>query len=272
LASVLQVAPSFGLRRREDPAQLRVRAGERLRHRQRATTAWDVERLVLEEFPAVFKVKCFPNLRSDRRAAPGDVLVALVPGALPGCALQMPRLNAGELQRIGEFLARHASPFAHWEVRNAAYEQVQVRCRVRLARGAHSGRVLQRLEQALVDYLSPWSDVGRPAAFGWSLRCEDLQSFIRSLPEVDGVAGVSLLQVAEDDGNGACTLADTARPGAGSPRSEATVLRGQVPWSIAVPMAHHLIELQQDVQHFRPEPSGVSHLGIGSTFIIGEAP
>lgn len=273
LASVLQVAPSFGLRRREDPAQLRVRAGERLRHRQRASMAWDVERLVLEEFPSVFKVKCFPNLRSDRRdARPGDVLVALVPDALPGSVLQMPRLNAGELQRIAEFLERHGSPFARWEVRNAAYEQVQVRCRVRLARGAHSGRALQRLEQALVNYLSPWSEVGQPAAFGWSLRCEDVQSFVRSLPEVDGVAGVSLLQIAEDDGDGACTLGDTARPRRGGQPGEATMLRGQVPWSIAVPMPHHLIELQEDVQHSRPEPSGVSHLGIGSTFIIGEAP
>lgn len=271
LASVLQVGPSFGLRRREDPAQLRVRAGERLRHRQRASTAWDVERLVLEEFPSVFKLKCFANLRSDRQgASPGHVLVALVPSALPGCTLQTPRLNAGELQRIADFLARHASPFARFEVRNAAYERVQVRCRVHLTRGAHTGRCLRRIEQALVDYLSPWSEVGRPAVFGWSLRCEDVQSFIRSLPEVDSVGGVSLLQVAESDA-GQCTLADTARPRAAVPRSEATLLRGCVPWSIAVPMAQHLVELHDDAHPIQPEPSGVSHLGIGSTFIVGEA-
>lgn len=275
LASVRQVGPSFGLRRREDPAQLRVRAGERLRHRQRASTAWDIERLVLEAFPAVFKAKAFAHLRSHAPGehpppSPGHVLVALVPAAQPGGALQRPRLNAAQLQRINDHLAQHASPFARFEVRNAAYEPVQVRCRLRLARGTQSGRCLQRLEQALVNFLSPWGEGGRPAVFGWRLSCEDVQSFIRAQPEVDAVTGVSLLQVAEGD-DGSAWLADTALPRAGEAPAAASQLSGRVPWSIAVPMERHLLELHDDLRRARPEPSGVSHLGIGSTFIVGGA-
>jgi hypothetical protein len=90
---------------------------------------------------------------------------------------------------------------------------------------------------------------------------------------VDGVSGVSLLQVAQDQGGSyrSFLLADTARPHPDTPRAEATLLRGHLAWSIAVPMGHHLVDLHTEVQQTSARPSGVSHLGIGNTFIVGEA-
>ena len=271
LASVMQVGPSFGLRRRESAAQLRVRAGERLRHRQRACTAWDIERLLLEQFPSVFKLKCFARRRSDVAGeCPGHVLVAVVPAAAPGAVLQMPRFNAGELERMADFLASLAPPFMAFEVRNAAYELVQVRCSVQLRRGAHVGSSLQRLDEAIAAYLSPWCAGGRSAGFDWSLRCEDVESHIRSLPDVEQVSGLSLLRVAEDD-EGRYALSDTARPASGASRAEATLLRCRVPWSIAVPMRRHIIDLDGNVERIAPRASGITQLAIGGTFIIGGA-
>ena len=48
---------------REDESkdQRNARVAERIRHRARAINSWDYERLLLEEFPTIGKVACFPN-------------------------------------------------------------------------------------------------------------------------------------------------------------------------------------------------------------------
>ncbi len=58
IKAVTQPYTSFGGRPTEAPEHLYTRVSERLRHKQRALTAWDYERLVLEHFPEVYKVKC----------------------------------------------------------------------------------------------------------------------------------------------------------------------------------------------------------------------
>jgi hypothetical protein len=50
--------PSFGGRETEDSSQFYKRVSERLRHKERAITIFDYERLVLESFPSIYKVKC----------------------------------------------------------------------------------------------------------------------------------------------------------------------------------------------------------------------
>ena len=57
-----QIVDSFGGRPAESQQQFKTRIGERLRHKNRAVTAWDYERLILERFSEIFKVKCFANM------------------------------------------------------------------------------------------------------------------------------------------------------------------------------------------------------------------
>ena len=61
LAVVRQPWPSFDLRPQETASGWITRVAERLRHRARALTPWDCERLVLQAFPEVFKLKCIPR-------------------------------------------------------------------------------------------------------------------------------------------------------------------------------------------------------------------
>jgi hypothetical protein len=49
---------SFGGRETEDTTEFYQRVSERLRHKERAITIFDYERLVLESFPEVYKVEC----------------------------------------------------------------------------------------------------------------------------------------------------------------------------------------------------------------------
>ncbi|HUG26164.1 hypothetical protein [Piscinibacter sp.] len=274
LAGVVQVGASFGLRGAEDERLLRTRAGERLQHKNRASTAWDFERLVLARFPGVFMVKCF--FAQEAGLAPGRVLVVVVPAVSrndPAGATLAPRMNAIELRRIAEFLRGVASPFATVDVRNAAYERILVRCTARLARGTHAGTALRRIDRAIVETLSPWHDGGNQPRFDWIVRCEDIEACLRGLDGVESVGKLSLLHVARSD-DGVYTLGDTARrPAADRPASAAEIaqaghVRPRAPWSIALPMATHLVATDEATDG-APEATGVSQLAIGATFIVG---
>ena len=298
LAAVEQVGASFGMRRAETAPQLYTRIGERLRHKNRAATSWDYECLVLEQFPDVFKVKCFRNLaspsleeRTDGKTAhspgdstrrvqvlPGHVLVVVVPEKR-GAQGPVPRLNAIELKRIREYLAAVNSPCARINVRNAAYDRIQVRCTVELERDAQVGMSLQLINQALENYLSPWQAGGYDARFDWVIRREDVETRIRALEFVKSVSGLSLLRIAEDD-YGDYTLDDTARAGQPTSAGPARIeVRPRLPWSIAVPAGWHIIEAAHPGRVAAPPaargpgpvPTGIARMGIGSTFIVGRS-
>lgn len=272
LAGVTQVGSSRGLRAAENARSFRARAGERLRHKGRASLPWDAERLLLDRFPEVSQVKCFAaqELPPELKLRPGDVLVVVVP-ALPRnrteLATAAPRIHAGRLQRMQAWLAERASPFARIVVRNAAYERVQVRCSVQVARGASPGAALRGVNRAIVEHLSPWFDSGRPPEFQWTLRADEVESRLRELPEVDAVGGLSLLHVATGADGLDFTLGDTARRGT----REENELGARLPWSLALPMRQHMLTLAGDLAGARAQPTGVSRLTVGSTFIVGRS-
>lgn len=268
LAGVQQVGASFGLRPAEDAQGLYTRAGERLRHKQRASTAWDVERLLLDRFPEVLKARC---LSADEIAAAGQprppagrVLVVAVPRQPrndPASATAAPRFNAIELQRMAAHLQARASPFAQLVVRNPAYERLQLRCSVGLRPGVHEGEALQRLDRLVVALLSPWFDEGYGPDFDWVVRSEDLEARLRALEGVAFVSQLSLLHVLRND-DGVYTLADTARRGAGHARAG-------TPWSLVLPTAGHIVAAVPGVPDPAPQPTGIARLAIGGTFVVG---
>ncbi|MFM9969265.1 MAG: baseplate J/gp47 family protein [Burkholderiales bacterium] len=285
LANVVQVGSAFGGRAAEDAEQFKARAGERLRHKNRASTAWDYERLVLERFPEVHRVKCFPTVaaRSSARpevtliTRPGCVTVAVVPTLRSAEeAFLTPKLNAVDLQRIREYLEERASEFAEIAVRNAIYERVQVRCAVRFKKGVHNGSGLRKLNDDLVKRISPWRIGGAEAGFNWNLRNEDIETWIRDFDYVEAVSKVSLLQITEGD-DGYFVLGDSARAAAtGSvpSASSANVAKSQVrmrprfPWSIAIPARNHAIELMDVAEE--AHATGIDGLEIGASFIVAE--
>ncbi len=79
IKSVTQPAASFGGRVAEDDSNYFVRVSERLRHKNRAVTIFDYERIVLEQFPEVYKVRCINHTDSESEYAPGKVRVVVIP-------------------------------------------------------------------------------------------------------------------------------------------------------------------------------------------------
>ncbi len=272
-AAVAAVLPARSGQATQQPGQRRQRIAERLSHKQRACTAWDYERLVLQAFPQLAKVKCFANASvDDDSSAPGQL--KLQSGRLLLVVLGQPSLCqhdscervlvSGQLLReIRQFVAGIASPFARIEVSNPGFERLQVRCAVKMHSALHSGDGLRQLQQALSDYLCPWHNSGMAAQFGWQLRPQLLLSFVRQLPYVDFVTDFSVLHISEY-GNRQYQLRDSAA------EDRELVLHPQRPWNLLTPVRQHALQLLADVRPVQPEVTGVGELEIGQTFIIGQ--
>jgi WD40 repeat protein len=200
ISQIKQIVDSFGGRLPESPSHLRIRVSERLKHKNRATTAWDYERLILERFPEILKVKCFDNMVADPQnfIRPGHILIVVIPQLKEQSPESMqPMVNSGLLAQIKAFVAQLASPFARIEVRNPAYERIQIRCTVKLRRGTDPGYAINALNQALNAYLSPWHQTGYRARFGWKVRRYDLESYIQHLEYIEYVEKFSMLRIVE---------------------------------------------------------------------------
>ncbi len=265
VAEVRQKSTFFGGRPQETEIHWKTRIAERLNHKYRASTPWDYERLVLEHFPQIDKVKCFANKRFGQSGVhPGHVLVIVVQ-RVAGCTHQQfaqPQVGAIELRRIQEFLQTVTSPFLQIEVHNPVFETIQVRCEVKFTGQQVGTNLVNRLNQYLSNYLCPWTEGTYQGEFGWSLRQEDMEAAISSLDYVDFVTRFSLLHVTHQEDH--FHLADTAET-LTKPRPPLTP---RFPWGLAVPMQHHLIETIPVVKAKPANVTGVSHLEIGQTFII----
>lgn len=187
---VTQPYASFGGRAGETPAMLRRRAAERLRHRQRCITAWDYERLLLEAFPEVHRIKCIPHAGERSWNAPGHVLIVAVPdlNRHGGAAVLQPKVDLDTLTRMRELAQAHAPAGVRVHVRNPDYLAVRLDFRVRFRPGLPFEHSRRELHAALLAALSPWAfGSGRQLDFGGTLYRSVLLDFVEELPCVDYV-------------------------------------------------------------------------------------
>ena len=277
IVKIAQLMPSWGARVAESVEQMRIRTAERLRHKNRALTAADYEMLILERFPSIYRVKCFANMVAEidpaKRIRPGCLLIVPVPYVPPTAdASQMPVLSGHLINELREFVMALAPQFATIKVGNPAYEQIQVRCTVKLRKGLRGGRYTGVLNKAISDFLSPWKSPGYTAHFGWCVRQHDIESYIQDQDYIDDVTKFSMLRVAPDfapDGSdNDYELLDTAAHTHKGTSGRSGSISPKYPWSIAVPLLHHAIETTDDFTPQMPEAAGVKELEIGATFIV----
>jgi hypothetical protein len=271
LGRITQVSASYGGRLAESGDEVRRRTAERLRHKGQAITPDDYERLVLQQFPEIDRVKCFPNLSVARKpkgdCCPGHVLVVGLPACRTnGHLSDFPRLNGYLIGQVRQFLEQHMSPTVTLEVVNPVYQHIQVRCSVVLRAGADPGWYVNELDAAISDFISPWSRIGNTSHFGWIIRGRDIESFILAQDGVLAVSGFSMLSVSGRDLD-LFALTDTATLDS----MGAQVIEPAYPWSIAVPIRRHHITVRHAGApgNAAPSPTGIGLMEIGSTFIIG---
>jgi hypothetical protein len=158
VATVDQPIASFGGRQAETPATLPIRLGERLRHKARASLAWDHERLVLERFPEIARVRVLPARNAAALQKPGELLVVAVqdPGPVAATDLPMPKIGADMRGRIQASLQAATSPFVRVHVADPAYVRIAVQADI-VFRADVPVDGPGQLNNDLREFLSPWS-------------------------------------------------------------------------------------------------------------------
>jgi hypothetical protein len=278
IKTITQTVDSFGGKPEESRERLETRISERLTHKNRAVTPWDYERLILQQFPEIFKVKCFSGMSTHRQPIPGHLLIAVIPRHRYATAIHRPPLaNSFLLKAIEAYIEKLSSPFAKIEVRNPAYEHIQIRCTVKFTQGLREGYYINKLNQAISDYLSPWTSTGYQTGFGWCVRRSDLVPYIQGLDYIDFVTNFSMLRIAGESVSGFTlfdtagqpfVVRDTAKDDTEPEQIETIEVRPQVPWSIAVPFRRHFIEMMEKFKPVQPEVTGIDELEVGNTFIV----
>lgn len=276
IVAVNQAGRTFGGATAETAREFRTRIAERLRHRGRAVTAWDVERLVLKAFPEVLKAKCLPAYASTlANSGPaglevgGAIIVVVVPHP-PIDAWDRPSqartFDTLTLRRIEAMLRGVVSPFAEIEVRNPSFERLQIRGELTFISDVDGGALAQRLKLDVSRYLSVWDRRPPLSGFGWSVHMSDVGGFVLSRPYVRSIDAFSIVQLVQRDG-GAYRLYDTVRT-----HGRSTLLPAE-PWSLPLPMPEQWIQTHPTktvVGSAPPRPAGVGGLRVGQNLVVAE--
>lgn len=203
--AVTQPYPSFGGRPKESKRHLNDRAAERLRHRDRCIAPWDYERIVLEAFPQVHRVKCVPHARPGAWLSPGHVLLVVVPDLRARAAeaidpaepvaveLLQPRMDVETLDAIRDHVQERCGRQVGVKVVNPSYQKVRLSFDVRFHRGKDFYYHQSLLSAALIRFLSPWAYRGTSRlSFGGRVFRSVLLDFVEELSYVDYVTAFRL--------------------------------------------------------------------------------
>jgi hypothetical protein len=190
---------TFGGRSAEAPNDFYTRVSERLRHKDRAIALWDYERLVLEAFPQVFRVKCLNHTQYEptesgtgiyRELAPGHVTLVCIPRAQSQNLRNplRPYTSLGMLEDIHHYLSKRIPCFVKLHVRNPQFEEVRVKFKLRLFAGFDETYYTLQLRESIMRFLSPWAFAGGGSpSFGGKVYKATLINFVEEQPYVDYV-------------------------------------------------------------------------------------
>lgn len=256
IAKVLQPYSGFGGRQGESDNAFYIRVMERLRHKQRLVTQWDIERLTLQLFPEVGLANAFLHTRLRKKApeyAPGNTLLVVFPAnKLSGLANPFtPQFPLSELLAISETLDALKPEGMNLAVANPDYDTVLVRASVNFGEGMDPGFYLKQLNADLNNYLSPWA--AEPSQFNpydTLVSPALIRGFINGLSYIEGIVELQVFQYFDRDGS-PVFLPQT---------DDHTYLEPHVPWSI----------LTSAPQHLLGDAQGAPPLGLG--FVIVEEP
>jgi hypothetical protein len=171
---------------------------------------WDYERLVLEAFPQIYKVKCLNHTRYEpgatggglyRELAPGHVTIVTVPNLRNSNAVDplRPYTSLGDLDLVRTYLEAHASELVTLHVQNPAFETIGTECSVRFMPGIDEAFYKALLQQELTRFLSPWAfEEGMDIEFGGRIHKSTLIDFVEERSYIDYVTAFRMYHTGSD--------------------------------------------------------------------------
>src|SRR5690606_6138332 len=212
IKSISQPADSIGGRVRESDFNYYQRISERLRHKERAVSMWDYEHLVMQEFPAVYHVKCINHTGFYEKNGenvfcenyPGHVTVICVPDLKnkTNVDLLRPYTSVATLTDIGIFLEKFKNPFVMLHAVNPKFEEVQLEFKVKFHDQMDEVFYRNLLDRDIEHFLCPWArDSNQKMTFGGKFTKSTLINFVEERPYVDFLSCFKIHHILRDDEN-----------------------------------------------------------------------
>jgi Baseplate J-like protein len=209
--SVKQPYASFGGKLSEAGNEYYRRVSERLRHKGRAITMWDYERLVLENHPSIYKVKCINHMRYRsvnsepcyNQMAGGGVTVIVVSNLRNQNLVNplQPTTSNAMRTEIETMLNKRSSRFVDVKVINPKYEEIFVKFKVYFGKqwSSDKGYYSTQLNEDIKKFLSPWAyEEGADIRFGGKLHASFILNFIEEREYVDYITDFALFKLDEN--------------------------------------------------------------------------
>ncbi|PHN01258.1 baseplate J/gp47 family protein [Flavilitoribacter nigricans] len=192
-----QPFPSFAGRSPEGQKAYYRRVSERLRHKQRAITTWDHERIVLQAFPEIYKVKCLAHTWDGRACAPGRVSLVVIPqiDLKSSGNLFEPKAGPALRERIRLYLTELIpSLFVEVAIVNPCYEPLRVCAKIKFRPGYDPVFYLNELDLGLQRLLAPWAFAEEEEiTIGGRIFGSTIVKFMEKQPYVDYIRDFQLL-------------------------------------------------------------------------------
>lgn len=202
IAGIKQPYASFGGSPKENDTAFYIRISERLRHKNRAVMIWDYERLILEKFPKIYKVKCMNHTRfisssNINELVPGCVSLAVVSNVRNQNAINLlqPLTSLAILSEITNFIRQIAPPCVEIYVKNPIYEEVLVKFNVRFHTGVDPGYHIRLLNDEIKAFLAPWAYNATDVSFGGKIEASVILNFIEKRTYVDYITCFEMDQI-----------------------------------------------------------------------------
>ncbi len=204
-----QPFPTFNGRLPEQGNEFYRRVSERLRHKDRAVTRWDYERIVLEKFPKIYRAKCLNHTKPGSELAPGNVMVAVIPDLKrrSGELTADPRFSEGDLREMEQFLRTRTNLFTAYTeedefgnltqqflfVENPVYETIRVKFEVKFRKGVDVNYHRFALDDEIKNFLAPWmKDRNAEIQFDKPLYRSKIVFFLEEIPYVDKIMNMDI--------------------------------------------------------------------------------
>ena len=259
----IQPLDSFNGTHHESDNIFHTRVAERIRHKNRCLTKWDIEHMLLNRFDELNQVKCIGYNSHESFISKGEIVIVATPKVNGEKQFYEPKLNPELIEDIRAFIIAHTSPFLKLEIRNPSYEYLRLKAKV-IFEGKSTGRFIRELQKDLLHFICPWFyNDNVDASLGGSIKKSDLIHFVESRPYVKFLTGLSVIQLQMND-NGLYLLKDTAS----DIESTDSLLKGGTPWSVLIPSFSNDITILEKPQFHAPEPADLSDFRIGNTFVV----
>ena len=242
------------------------RTSEKLRHKNRVVTNWDAERIILDKFKQIEKVRAYGRNSHANELVKGSTLqIILIPKnkTVGSNRLRSTKVDFSTLNKVKEYISQFVSPHVNVEVSNPVYEQLKIRCSVKFNKIQKAGYYKNILNNELIGYLSP--DIENELiekGFDESISKTEILNFIESRPYVDFVTEFSVLQLVEVQGR--YKIIDTAKI------QKINDLRTISAYAILTSAPEHQINIIQDEKTEKSKVSGIGDLSVEADFIISD--